>query len=177
MKTRVIFWSLLLIGISQTISFSQPGPGLPQPLGDGLPCPPYCGFKTRTFQTYGKQLFDPCGTAVVLKGVNKQVYFDAGDPDGAVSFREIAKTGANCVRIVWQMRNDDTHVPSSTALLDRIITNAKANKLIPIVGLWDYTSDTLNKDGGFSHLSEYVAYLDTDRCGHAHSQTPDVAHH
>ena len=157
MKTHGILWSLWLIGICQTLSFGQSGPGLPQPLGDGPPCPPYCGFKTFTFQTNGRQLFDPCGTAVVLKGVNKQVYFDAGDPDGAISFREIAKTGANCVRIVWQMRQDVTLIKSSTARLDRIITNAKANKLIPIVGLWDYTT-TPENDGGFSHLAEYVAY-------------------
>ena len=39
--------------------------------------------------------------------------------------------------------------------LDRIITNAKNNGLIPIVGLWDYTDAD---DGGFSRLQEYVNY-------------------
>ncbi len=107
------------------------------------------------FHTRGNQLIDPCGKAVVLKGVNKMVYFDGADSLGALSFREIAKTGANCVRITWQMRRDADLMPTSTTRLDQIITNAKANKLIPIVGLWDFVNAT---DGGFSHLPDYVAY-------------------
>ena len=108
-----------------------------------------------TFHTAGNQLLDPCGKAVVLKGVNKMVYFDGADSLGALSFREIAKTGANCVRITWQMRRDADLMPTATTRLDQIITNAKANKLIPIVGLWDFVNDD---DGGFSHLPDYVAY-------------------
>jgi mannan endo-1,4-beta-mannosidase len=43
-------------------------------------------------------LFDRCGERVLLRGVNKDVA-DI-DPTGA-SFPEIAKTGANTVRLVW----------------------------------------------------------------------------
>ncbi|GAB3777041.1 hypothetical protein GCM10028818_23560 [Spirosoma horti] len=147
MNKLLITRSFFLIAISHLASFGQPA--------DGPPCPAYCGFKTYTFKTDGKRLLDPCGSSVVLKGVNKMVYFDGNDPEGARNFPQIASTGANCVRIAWQMRDDITHKPTSTARLDRIITNARANKLIPIIGLWDYTN---TDDGGFSKLNEYVAY-------------------
>ncbi len=147
MNRKSLFWSLVLVIISQMLSFGQ--------LRTELTCPPFCGFKTLTFQTNGNQLLDPCGSPVILKGVNKMVYFDNIDPDGARSFAQSAKTGANCVRISWQMRNDNDLSSTSTDRLDRIITNAKTNKLIPIVGLWDYTTTS---DGGFSKLSEYVGY-------------------
>ena len=114
------------------------------------------GFKTPTFQTVGKQLLDPCGNPIILKGVNKLSVFDTADLFGKQYFREIAKSGANCVRIVWEMQSKGVDNPISR--LDSLISNAKANKLIPIVGLWDYTDDTIALDGGFSHLNEYIAY-------------------
>ena len=111
--------------------------------------------KTPTFQTKGKQLLDRCGKSVILKGVNKLSVFDSVDPTGANYFPEIAKTGANCVRIVWEMT--DGVNPNPITRLDQLISNAKANKLIPIVGLWDFT-EISDGDGGFSRLTEYVDY-------------------
>lgn len=112
------------------------------------------GVKTPTFQTDGKQLRDPCGSPIILKGVNKQSVFDHDDPVGASYFPEIAKSGANCVRIVWEIKSGEVDNPLTR--LDQLITNAKANKLIPIVGLWDFTE---TDDGGFSHLlTDYVSF-------------------
>ena len=154
MKKQSIFWSLLLIGISQTLSFGQ---RQNPPLSDGPPCPPYCGFKTYTFTTKGKQILDPCGSPIVLKGVNKMAVFDHADPFGKNYFREIARTKANCVRIAWEMTSqvNNQTIVNPLSRLDSLITNAKKNKLIPIVGLWDYTT---TGDGGFSKLNEYVTY-------------------
>jgi mannan endo-1,4-beta-mannosidase len=114
-------------------------------------------FKTPTFQTNGKQLLDPCGKPVILKGVNKMAVFDHSDSLGLHYFPEIAKSGANCVRIAWEMKSNVNKqlITNSVSRLDQLISNAKNNKLIPIVGLWDYTNTT---DGGFSKLNEYVKF-------------------
>lgn len=91
----------------------------------------------------------------MLKGINKMAVFDNTDPFGKIYFQEIAKTKANCVRIVWEMNSHLNGQPNPLPRLDSLITNAKKNKLIPIVGLWDYTNTA---DGGFSKLDEYVTY-------------------
>ncbi len=115
------------------------------------------GLKTPMFITNGKQVIDPCGSAIVLKGVNKMAVFDFADPTGSRYFAQIALTGANCVRIAWEMNSSNPATPGPNPLtrLDALITNAKAARLIPIVGLWDFTGFD---DGGFSRLGEYVAY-------------------
>lgn len=106
--------------------------------------------KTPAFQTRGKLLVDPCGRSVILKGVNKLSVFDTDDPVGTHYFPEIAQTGANCVRIVWEM-----NAANPLSRLDQLISNARDNNLIPIVGLWDFTN---TPDGGFSHLNDYANY-------------------
>jgi mannan endo-1,4-beta-mannosidase len=113
------------------------------------------GFKTATFQTNGKQLADPCGSLVVLKGVNKMSVFDNTDPVGAKYFREIVRTGANCVRIAWEMKSGTPATANPLTRLDALLTNAKLARLLPIVGLWDFTN---TPDGGFSKLNQYVTY-------------------
>jgi len=73
----------------------------------------------------GRDLVDRCGERIVLRGVNEMVVWSSGR-DGSPEFTEIAKTGANSVRIVW------TEEGSATAL-DRVIANALAQQLIPII--------------------------------------------
>ena len=144
MKKYVVACFLLPAILCQTHSYGQAGPVVPSP----FPRP-------TVFHVQGRQLLDACGSPVVLKGVNKMVFFDRTDPEGAISFPQIALTGANCVRIVWQMKNDADSTPTSLDRLDRIIGNAKASRLIPMVGLWDHSG---LPDGGFSKLSEYTDY-------------------
>jgi mannan endo-1,4-beta-mannosidase len=107
----------------------------------------------------GAKLFDPCGKSILLRGVNKMFIFEQelGKRIGTNIFPEIAKSGANCVRIVWGMGrlNNGQVVASSVEELDAVITNCKAQKMIPIVGLWDFTNEA---DGGFSHLVEYTNF-------------------
>lgn len=84
------------------------------------------------FRVAGRFLYDRCGEKVVPRGVNKKNIWE--DKDGTKSFPEIAKTGANIVRIVWL-------TTGTAAELETVISNAVANKLIPMVELHDATGD------------------------------------
>ncbi|MGK3998584.1 cellulase family glycosylhydrolase [Sorangium sp. So ce1024] len=88
--------------------------------------------ETTGFSVRGRFLHDRCGEKVVLRGVNEMVVWLPTGTDGLPEFEEIAKTGANAVRIVWL-------TTESAAGLDQAITNALAHKLIPIVELHDAT--------------------------------------
>jgi mannan endo-1,4-beta-mannosidase len=83
------------------------------------------GTASSTFHVDGRFLYDRCNEKVVLRGVNEMIVWTAGK-DGAPEFTEIAKTGANSVRIVW---NEE----GTAAELDTAITGALAAKLIPMV--------------------------------------------
>ena len=116
----------------------------------------------KIFNVIGAKLLDPCGKPVLLRGVNKMFVFEQ-DPMKRVGeniLPEIAKTGANCVRIVWSMKRfnvNNTLIDTSTKELDALITNCKAQKMIPIIGLWDFTGDADSRSG-FDRLSEYVDF-------------------
>jgi mannan endo-1,4-beta-mannosidase len=92
-----------------------------------------------TFSTEGRQLLDSAGNKVILRGVNKMSVWDSEDPKGEISFAEIRKTRANSVRIVWLHTLNGA--PTDTATLDALITNARANHLIPMIELHDATGD------------------------------------
>ncbi len=83
------------------------------------------------FYIQGAKLYDRCGEQVVLRGVNKMSIWT--DPRGN-DFAEIAKTGANTVRIVWTVKD---HLGEQA--LDAIIERAAQEKLIPIIELHDAT--------------------------------------
>jgi mannan endo-1,4-beta-mannosidase len=107
----------------------------------------------------GSKIFDPCGKPIMLRGVSKMFIFEA-DLDKRIGVNiipEIAKSGANCVRIVWGMGRMDngTVVASSVPELDMVIMNCKVHKMIPIIGLWDFTDAG---DGGFSRVSDYTNF-------------------
>jgi mannan endo-1,4-beta-mannosidase len=85
------------------------------------------------FYMSGRFLYDPCGNKVVLRGVNEMIVWSSG-MDGIPEYAEIAKTGANVVRIVW-------NATGSASALDTTISNALAEKLIPMVENHDATGD------------------------------------
>lgn len=86
--------------------------------------------ESSTMYVNGRYLFDRCGEKVILRGVNRMIWWMDGD--GIPSFREIAKCGANSVRIQW--------MPEATAHhLDIAISNAVAEQLIPMVELHSAT--------------------------------------
>jgi mannan endo-1,4-beta-mannosidase len=84
------------------------------------------------FHVLGRHLYDRCGERVVLRGVNKMIIWT--DIDGVPSCAEIARTGANAVRMVWL-------TDGSAAELDEAIGNCVAAGLIPMVELHDGIGD------------------------------------
>lgn len=88
----------------------------------------------------GRFLYDQCGEKVIIRGMNAFIVF--WDRDGSVHYPEIAKTGANCVRIFWRTG----HSPEpfmSPADLDETIQNCINNKMLPMPCLWDATGEPL----------------------------------
>jgi len=123
---------------SETIGGSETtDPSTDTPIIDPLPV-----SDAETFYVAGRHLHEPCGTRVLLRGVNKMNIWT--DRDGLPSFTEIAKTGANTVRITW----DTTGDPDG---LETLLQNAWAHDLLPMIELHDATGD-------FSQLSSLVDY-------------------
>ncbi len=85
------------------------------------------------FRVNGRFLYDNQDEKTVLYGINKMIVWQ--DKDGNPSFSEIAKTGANCVRIVWTMKD------GTQEELDTAITNCRAEHMIPIIELHDATGE------------------------------------
>lgn len=85
------------------------------------------------YRVLGRHLYDRCGEKVVLRGVNKMTVWTDTNGD---AFPEIAKTGANAVRIVWV-----TDAYATPDLMDGVIGRAIDNGLIPIIELHDATGD------------------------------------
>jgi mannan endo-1,4-beta-mannosidase len=94
-----------------------------------------------TLYVEGRKLFDRCGEEVVLRGVNRMVVWM--DREGA-TLPEIARTGANTVRIVWS-------VAAPPAAMATPISVAIENGMIPMIELHDAT-------GKWERLPELVDY-------------------
>jgi len=121
---------LPLLGLATAMSVSgcaADDSTTPTPTPDAGPTIP--GFRVK-----GRDLYDRCGEKVILRGVNEMVVWSSGK-DGDPEFSEIAKTGANVVRIVWTAKD------GTPAELDKAIENAVAQKLIPMIELHDATGD------------------------------------
>ncbi|KNY25956.1 discoidin domain-containing protein [Pseudobacteroides cellulosolvens] len=97
----------------------------------------YPGFKVK-----GRFLYDKNGEKTILYGVNKMIIWM--DVDGVPSYEEIAKTGANSVRIVWG-------ISGTPEKLDKAIYNCRLNHMIPIIECHDAT-------GEWSKLQTVVDY-------------------
>ncbi|MGR8929528.1 MAG: PA14 domain-containing protein [Gammaproteobacteria bacterium] len=86
-----------------------------------------------TFTTVGSELADPCGEPFLIRGVNSGIAFPA-DP-GAKNLAQIAKTGANTVRLTfrWAINKSD---PQAVAIA---IRRAAENNMLAIPSIWDAT--------------------------------------
>ena len=76
-------------------------------------------------------LYSKDNEKVILRGINHMFIWT--DREGK-TIPEIAKTGANCVRIVWNTRG-------RVSDLDNIITQCISNGMIPIPEIHDTTGN------------------------------------
>ncbi|MFL5381663.1 MAG: glycoside hydrolase family 5 protein [Longimicrobiaceae bacterium] len=107
-----------------------------------------------TFYVSGRHLYDHCGERTVLRGVNKMAGYSGDDPTCLHIFPEIRRTGANVVRIVWL--TETSQFPKATvANLDAVITNCRAQDMIPMIELHDATA---GPESPFSKLGLLVKY-------------------
>jgi len=90
-----------------------------------------------TITVNGKYIIAPCGDTIIPKGVNYAVYNWGWDTLENL-FPEIAKTGANTVRIVWYA-NSDGLAYNNLAFLDSALSRCIQHKMIPILELHDQT--------------------------------------
>jgi mannan endo-1,4-beta-mannosidase len=97
------------------------------------------GQSRKAFYTQGQYLYDPSGKKTVLRGVNLPL-LDNWEFQQSDKLEELAKTGANAVRIQWYKNYGNPDRPAySLQDLDRFLAKCKANRMIPILGLWDLT--------------------------------------
>jgi mannan endo-1,4-beta-mannosidase len=92
-----------------------------------------------TLYTKGRYLYDSSGQKIVLRGINLPLLDDWNFPQSD-RLAELEKTGANAVRIQWYKDYGQPTRPAySLQNLDNFLAKCKANKIVPIVGLWDLT--------------------------------------
>src|SRR5262245_22790445 len=105
---------------------------IPCPVATTLTCVKVCacptpspGNRAATYYVKAGKLYDPCGEQVILRGVNQLAqYID----EAGASMPEIAKTGANAVRIFWYITRGQ-----GVAGMEPAIKAALANHLLPII--------------------------------------------
>jgi len=104
---------------------------------------PTGGSDGDTMYIEGRHLYSAAGEKVVLLGVN-EMFVWTDDKSGERLLPEIAKTGANCVRLVWIEEEDDKET------LARLIENCVDNHMIAMpechsaTGEWDKLDVCIN---------------------------------
>jgi mannan endo-1,4-beta-mannosidase len=86
-----------------------------------------------TMYVDGRHIYSAAGEKVILRGVN-EMFIWGNDKTGSWTLPEIAKTGANCVRLAW---GKDV----SSAQLAKLIDNCVANKMIAMPECHDATGN------------------------------------
>jgi len=107
--------------------------------------PPY--DPAPTLFTFDGKLRDHCGEPIILRGVAELIAWTPGQ-DGSPEYFEMAKTGANSVRVQW--RDDAT-----AAALDLALTGAEAQGLIPVLELQNATFTSLPEADALAAVMAY----------------------
>lgn len=101
-------------------------------LAAALPSFVHAEDKYPGFRVQGRFLYDKDGEKVIPYGINEMSIW--GDIDGDKNLPEIRKTGANTVRLVWNMTGP-------ARKLDILIYNCRVNNMIPMIELHDATGE------------------------------------
>ncbi|MCE5300533.1 MAG: glycoside hydrolase family 5 protein [Spirochaetia bacterium] len=129
-----------LLSLLFVLAVLCPDPAAATPAKPSPTPEPYHGIQAK-----GRFLYDACGEKIILRGVNKMTIWT--DRDKLEAFAEIAKTGANCVRIVWTTKD------GTMAGLEKAVEKCAQHKMIPIIELHDYTCKW--GDEAFNALTAY----------------------
>lgn len=86
--------------------------------------------KAETFYTDDGRIYAPNGEEFIARGVNKMFFFN--DRTGVRSYPQIARTGANCVRIFW-------FTSGTAAELDSNLANCVRERMVAIPSVWEAT--------------------------------------
>jgi mannan endo-1,4-beta-mannosidase len=111
------------------------------------------------FYTTGAKLYDPCGVEFNIRGINYAPY-DWGYAPDELLLTEVAKTGANTVRMSWYANNPDvqTHAVYTSAKLATALDACTGQGMLPIIELHDQTCQ--NDPQALISLADY--YLQSD---------------
>ncbi len=96
----------------------------------------------------GMFIYDIHGDEIIMRGVN-EMFIWSNDVTGDEIMPEIAKTGANTLRIVWL--SDEDNASANAGNLDRAIQNSIDNGMFPMPEMHGAT-------GKFDKLQEQVDY-------------------
>lgn len=92
------------------------------------------GFSQKTIHVEGTKILSACNEEIIMRGVNEMFIWSPTDKTGETTLPEIAKTGANTVRLVWT-------TDGKPADLEKLIENCLAENMIPVAELHDATGD------------------------------------
>jgi mannan endo-1,4-beta-mannosidase len=93
----------------------------------------------QTLFVLGRFLYDTNKQKIILRGVNLPLLDDWNFP-GSDKLAEVEQTGANAIRIEWYKDYGNPSRPVYTITdLDNFLTKCKTSRMIPILGLWDFT--------------------------------------
>lgn len=106
-----------------------------------------------TMYVDGRHLHAPNGDRVILRGINAGLgWVSADSREGHI--REIAKTGANCLRIVWVVPGTDPYHTRTNQDLDNVLRWSIENGMIPMIMIADSAGQPLNSQA----LQDRLAY-------------------
>jgi len=124
-----------------------PLPPIPAEIPEGN-TPRPAGVLSRGFFVSGGRLFDPVGADFVMRGINHPVAWFQGN--ALVWLDEIATTGANSVRLVWETNR------GSPDILRASIERSVELGMVPMVEMHDVTGD--GDVNGPANMAQY--YVD-----------------
>lgn len=127
-------------GSDATVQSPSPqGPSQQNPPSQN-PAPPSHGVPTKTFKVSGRDIFDPCGNAVIFRGVNAGASFPTDAQ--ATQVPEIVQSRSNAVRFTLRVRYNN----ADGRVLGTWIKALSEQGILPIPALWGATGKWQNFD-------------------------------
>jgi mannan endo-1,4-beta-mannosidase len=90
------------------------------------------------FYFQGAQMYDPCANPFNMRGVNYAPY-NWGYSPNELLLRQIAKTGANTVRMPWYANDPNTAAVYTAAKLQAALDTCTKYGMLPVIELHDQT--------------------------------------